>query len=124
MTTAFVDGQEMAMRKELARAASVVTLGLSVLCGCSGVGTITQTSYGFYPPSEPAGVKVLTAELPDCNLEKTSDITVRETDEATATQEARRVAAEHGAEYLQIQAIRQTGPKDVTIHALAYRCKR
>ncbi len=112
------------MRKDLASAASVVALSLSVLCGCSAVGTSTQKSYGFYPPSEPAGVKVLTAELPDCNLEKTGDIIVRETDEATATQEARRLAAESGAEYLQIQAIRQNGPNDVTIHALAYRCKR
>jgi hypothetical protein len=69
-------------------------------------------------------VKVLTAELPDCNLEKTGDVMARETDEATATKEARRVAAQSGAEYLQIQAIRQNGPNDVTIHALAYRCKR
>jgi len=112
------------MRKELARAASVATLSLSVLFACSGVGTSTQKWYGSYPPSEPAGVKVLTAELPDCNLEKTGDVMVRETDEATATQEARRVASQNGAEYLQIQAIRQNGPNDVTIHALAYRCKR
>lgn len=112
------------MRKGLARAASVATLSLTVLCACSGVGTSTLKSYGPYPPSEPAGVKVLTAELPDCNLAKTGDITVRETDEATATQEARRLAAQSGAEYLQIQAIRQNGPNDVTIYALAYRCKR
>ena len=112
------------MRMELARTMSVATLGLSLLCACSAVGTSSQRGYGFYPPTDPADVKVITSELPDCDLEKTGDITSRETDEPTATREARRLAAENGAEYLQIQALRQNGPKDVTVYALASRCRR
>jgi hypothetical protein len=114
----------MAMRRELARTKPIAALGLFLLCACSAVGTSSQRSYGSYPPTEPAGVKVITSEPPNCDLEKTGEIKVKETDEPTATQEARRLAAESGAEYLQIQAIRQNGPKYLTIYALAYRCKR
>jgi hypothetical protein len=121
---AFASGQEMAMRRELARTMSVATLGLSLLCACSAVGTSSQAWYGSYPPTEPAAVKVITSEPPDCDLEKTGEIKVKETDEPTATQEAKRLAAENGAEYLQILAIEQNGPKYLTIYAVAYRCKR
>lgn len=125
MAMAILAGEQgMAMHAALARTVSVATLGLSLLCACTAVGSSSQRSYGFYAPTEADAVKVITAEPPDCELVKTGDIQVKETDESTATAEAKRLAAENGAEYLRIHAITPNGPKYLTMHASAYRCKK
>lgn len=111
------------MRKEAALVGAISTMGLLASSGCS-VDSVSMTSYGPYPPNYGSAVTVLTTEDAPCDLEKVAEIKANDEDTSAATSEAVRIARDAGAEYVRVVSEKQDGPKEVTIYAVGYRCKR
>lgn len=111
------------MCKEIALVGVLTTVGLLASSGCS-VDTVSMRTYGSYPPNYVSAVTLLTTESPLCDLEKVAEIEARNVDATTATGEAIRVARDAGAEFVRVVNEKQNGPKDLTVFALGYRCKR
>lgn len=111
------------MRKEVALVGALTTVGLLVSFGCS-VDSVSMSSYGSYPPNYVSAVTILTTEDAPCDLEKVAEIKANNVDTTTATAEAVRVARDAGAEFVRVVSEKQDGPKEVTIYAVGYRCKR
>lgn len=98
---------------------AIITLSI-LLSGCSAKVTMTGEAS---PPVEPLNVKILFEREPSCNFDEIAFIsTPFMWDQNSAVNSAREKAAEIGADYINIKAVKVNPYNDAAVSAIAYTC--
>jgi hypothetical protein len=101
---------------------SLAALVMMSGCGYKSNVMISQNEYDSIDENE---VIILMNDKPQCNYEVIAAVTIDQySGQATAIQEARKEAADLGADYVSINFINTYGDDDIGVAGIAYRCNK